>query len=274
MLYKTDPLIRSDGPLHAFDYLSSIECYDALMVTRINGIALLAGLTFGFVILRSVAADIDEQQGLYIQGLTISGRQTENGHPIPGAKHHLERCDVLLWVTSDGFIRLAQVIKSTGHSRLDEACLRGVIAGQRLKPAQTENGPIDHWAILPITWDLEGKNPTPADRLNPAIAPMAPNQSLLITAHDYPKGALQRAEQGDAWVHVDVSETGAILDARITKSSGSNELDRATLDAVSIAHFSPAFIDHKAVNADADLVIAWKLPELPPSSTSDAKPTS
>jgi protein TonB len=127
---------------------------------------------------------------------------------------------------------------------------------------------------LPITWDLEGKNPTSPDRLNPAIAPIAPNQSLRITAQDYPKGALQRAEQGNAWVHVDVSETGAILDVKITTSSGSNDLDRATLDAVSIAHFSPAFIDHKAVNADADLVIAWKLPESTPSSTSDAKPTS
>jgi hypothetical protein len=105
------------------------------MVTRINGIALLAGLTFGFVISRSAAADIDEQQGLYIPGLTISGRQTENGQPVPGAKHHLERCDVLLWVTSDGIIRIAQVIKSTGHSRLDEACLRGAI-GQRLNPAR------------------------------------------------------------------------------------------------------------------------------------------
>jgi TonB family protein len=62
-------------------------------------------------------------------------------------------------------------------------------------------------------------------------------------------------------------------DTKITKSSGSPELDRATLDAVSTAHFSPAFIDHKAVHSDADIVIAWKLPESNPSSTSDAQRT-
>jgi TonB family protein len=243
-----------------------------VMATRFNGIALLAVLSFGFVNSRSVAADIDEPQNLYMPGLTISGRQTDNGQPVLGLKHYLERCDILLWVASDGVVRIAQVIKSTGHSRLDDACLHAAI-GQRLTPAQTKNGPVDHWAILPVTWDLAGKNPTAPDRLDPAIAPMAPNQSLRITARDYPKGALQREEQGNAWVHVDVSDTGAILDVKITKSSGSPELDRATLDAVSIAHFSPAFIDHKAVNSDADIVIAWKLPESNPSSTSDAQPT-
>jgi TonB family protein len=253
-------------------FLFATECYEALMATRFNVIALLAVLSLGFVSSRSAVADIDEPQGLYIPGLTISGRQTENGQPVPGAKHYLERCDILMWVTSDGVVRIAQVIKSTGHSRLDDACLQAAI-GQRITPAQTTNGPVDHWAILPVTWDLAGKNPTAPDRLDPAIAPMAPNQSLRITARDYPKGALQRAEQGNAWVHVDVSDTGAIVDLKITKSSGSPELDRATLDAMSIAHFSPAFIDHKAVNSDADIVIAWKLPESNPSSTSDAQPT-
>ena len=65
-------------------------------------------------------------------------------------KRELGRCDILFWATADGHVRVSQVIKSTGHARLDAACLRAV-SGKKVIPARDKSGPIDGWAIPPMT---------------------------------------------------------------------------------------------------------------------------
>jgi TonB family protein len=200
-------------------------------------------------------------ESLYLPGITVSAsiEDTSSGKEVH--KRVLGRCDILLWVTADGYIRVAQVIKSTGHARLDEACLHAVM-GQKMIPAQDNAGPIDHWAILPVTWEaLMAGEPNAPDRLMRS-APLTSNQSLRVKRSDYPKGAVERGEQGHSWVHVQVSDSGQVLDVKITESSGSKELDNATLDAIRAARFSAAFSDHKPVNSSADVVVSWVLPEL------------
>jgi TonB family protein len=211
-------------------------------------------------------------QSLYLPGITVSASIED---AAPGKEVHkrvLGRCDILIWVTADGYIRVAQVIKSTGHARLDEACLHAVMGGKKLIPAEDPTGPIDRWAIIPVTWEaLMAKEPKAPDRLVPS-APLAPNQSLPVKTSNYPKGALERAEQGHSWLHVEVSDSGQVLDVKITESSGSKELDDAAVDAIGAARFSPAFNDHKPINSGADVVVAWILPESHHAGTASERP--
>lgn len=211
------------------------------------------------------ADDADWPQSLYLPGITISASVGEAVAGKERQKRILGRCDILIWVTADGYIRVTQVIKSTGHARLDEACLRAILGGKKLIPAQGTAGPIDRWAIIPLTWEaLMVKEPNAPDRLEPS-APLAPNQILPVKPSDFPKGARQRGEQGNSWVRAEVSDSGQVLSVKISQGSGSSELDNTALDVIRSARFSPAFSDHKPVNSSADVVISWVLPEVTPA---------
>jgi len=102
-------------------------------------------------------------QSLYMPGITVSATVGDTASGKEVHKRVLGRCDILLWVTADGYIRVAQVVKSTGHARLDEACLHAVMGGKKLIPAEDPAGPIDRWAIIPVTWEADdGQRTEPA----------------------------------------------------------------------------------------------------------------
>ncbi len=226
-----------------------------------------AAIVIALLPLLGSSAEPEWPQSLYLPGITVLvSRGTETaGKDI--RKRELGRCDILLWVTADGYIRVAQVVKSTGYPRLDEACLRAVM-GKKIIPALDKSGPIDQWAILPVTVEaLMAKEPKPPDRLVPS-ATLAPDQSLHVKLADYPRGALERGEHGDSWVHVETSDSGGVLEIKITESSGSSDLDEAARAAIGSAHFSPAFRDHKPVKSSADVVVSWVLPESNRAGTS------
>ena len=85
-------------------------------------------------------------------------------HPFPNSEDYYPDaskrageegvCQVQVTVAADGKITAQTIQTSSGFPRLDEACIRLVKAGGRLKPA-TENGkPIESTAVLPIRWKL------------------------------------------------------------------------------------------------------------------------
>lgn len=212
----------------------------------------------------SQAAESEEPQGLYLPGIMVTadaipGRPSAEGSAPPQI---VGRCDILMWITADGFTRAAQVIKSTGYARLDEACLHAVI-GQKMKPALGTSGPIDSWAILPVTWSIGGKKPHVPDRPDGVIGSLAPNQILRVSVADYPPAAKDRGEHGICWVHVNLSATGDIQELKVTQSSGSKDLDNATLAAFRAARFSPGFSNHQPVSSETDVVADWILPDAP-----------
>ena len=233
----------------------------------IRGAAVLAIMLLP---VRSWASESEWPQSLYLPGITVSAPVgAENAAPTDIHKRELGRCDILLWITADGYIRVAQVIKSSGHARLDEASLRAVTR-KKIVPARDKSGPIDRWAILPVTFEaLMAKDSKPPDHLAPSAA-LAPNQSLHVKPSDYPQGALERREHGDVWVHVNVSDSGQVIDLIIAQSSCSSDLDEAAFAAIGSAHFSPAFRDHKPVKSSADVVVSWMLPELKQAGTSSS----
>ena len=88
----------------------------------------------------------------------------------------------------------------------------------------------------------------------------------LITAHDYPKGALRRGEQGSTAITMTVSTTGRGENCTVVTSSGSEELDRATCWLVTRrARFRPA-IDSSGspVSGFYSAKFKWSLPTTAP----------
>lgn len=75
----------------------------------------------------------------------------------------------------------------------------------------------------------------------------------------YPRGALERKEQGNVELEFVVSRSGSVGDVRIVTSSGYSDLDKAAIKAVSTAQFVPAQADGAAVESIARLTLTFKL---------------
>ena len=80
----------------------------------------------------------------------------ENYPPESRLLHEEGVCVVKIVVHADASIGEISLDRSTGYSRLDEACLKAFASGGLL-PA-TENGvPVTATAEIPITWRLSPK---------------------------------------------------------------------------------------------------------------------
>jgi periplasmic protein TonB len=86
-------------------------------------------------------------------------------HPFPNSEDYYPdasrrageegRCIVQVTVAADGKITAESIATSSGFPRLDEACLKLVKAGGRLKPATEDGKPVESQATLPIQWKLK-----------------------------------------------------------------------------------------------------------------------
>jgi TonB family protein len=182
---------------------------------------------------------------------------TDKSDPANGSQSSLTRetgkCQVLMWVTSDGYVRAAQVAASSGFLALDAACLSTLI-GHRMSPSRSVDGrPIDQWVEIPIIWVAKGslaaKPAKPPDRPDVPIALLIPNQTLPLKPADYPRGAFVRREQGKCVVHVDLSPSGKVLAFSVTQHTGSAELDAACLNVLHVAQFVPPTLNQKWAQA-------------------------
>jgi len=75
----------------------------------------------------------------------------------------------------------------------------------------------------------------------------------------YPAASVRRGEEGTVTIAVDVDAAASIRQARVFQSSGHDNLDRATLEAVRRCRFMPAREDGIAKAATAQVRFTWKL---------------
>jgi protein TonB len=111
--------------------------------------------------------------------------------------------------------------------------------------------------------------PTPrapvAAPVAPAPAPAAPPvvvagiNDLNSCKPDYPRASLIAEETGVTRVEFTVSPTGQLVDAKIKKTSGSRNLDRAAVSGLSRCKFNPGTQDGKAVQSTFSVEYVWKL---------------
>lgn len=76
---------------------------------------------------------------------------------------------------------------------------------------------------------------------------------------DYPARAARNGESGTVTLALMVGADGRVKDARIQSSSGSRDLDRAALNALSLCQFKPAMNNGVAEAGWAQLAYAWVL---------------
>jgi TonB family protein len=195
--------------------------------------------------------------------ITVADKSDPSDGSQSSLTRDMGRCQVQMWVTSDGYVRVTQVTASTGFLALDAACLSAPI-GQRMNPSRGADGrPIDQWITIPIIWQAKGslaaKPANAPDRPDVSIALLAADQSVAIKQRNYPKDALARREQGTCVVHIDLSPSGGVRALSITKSTGSAELDGACRKALRVARFMPAALNRQPVGSSTDVALRWMI---------------
>jgi TonB family protein len=106
----------------------------------------------------------------------------------------------------------------------------------------------------------------PRANIGPKILPdptRGPKPALLISTcpniiADYPAEALRRNETGTAFIEFEVNEHGDVQRATITRSSGSDVLDRATLERFKGCRFQPAYSNENPVAGKTTLEYVWR----------------
>lgn len=105
--------------------------------------------------------------------------------------------------------------------------------------------------------------PSPSPSFTPRAAKPLGAPGKWVSDSDYPAGALHRGLQGASAFELTIGPDGRVRDCRITRSSGSADLDAATCAKVSErASFTPAR-DGKGdlVAGSFSGVIRWRIPE-------------
>jgi TonB family protein len=182
-----------------------------------------------------------------------------NYYPKESLKHREQgRCVLAVFAQADGSVPAAQLLKSAGYPRLDTACIESVIDVPVL-PAVDNGTPVAGWGDFTMAWLI---GPPQFARQPPlektAVPRIANDYELQVGEMFYPEAARAKHERGYCVVHTIVDPTGAVRDARITRSTGSPILDKACLDAVTPARFTPELQNGVPVEDTTDISIYWR----------------
>ena len=79
----------------------------------------------------------------------------------------------------------------------------------------------------------------------------------------YPKESTRAGEEGTTQVRLRVSAEGTLLDAQLTRSSGFERLDNATLSALSQCRYAPGSAAGVLTETSATISYRWRLEEAP-----------
>jgi protein TonB len=111
--------------------------------------------------------------------------------------------------------------------------------------------------------------PQPTAPAQPEAAPASPNSGAMRTAvladangcakPDYPVRAARNGETGTVTLALLVGTDGRVAGSRIQKSSGSRELDKAAVSALSMCKFKPATNGGVAEQAWGQIAYVWTL---------------
>jgi len=82
---------------------------------------------------------------------------------------------------------------------------------------------------------------------------------LTCTKPEYPRSSLRNEETGTVTLRFIVAPTGRVAAAKVIRSSGFRDLDRAALNSMSRCLFRPASIDNKPVQDSALMQYVWTL---------------
>jgi TonB family protein len=171
---------------------------------------------------------------------------------------------VLIWVRFTGQVQVAQVVKSAGGPRLDEACIKAVL-NQTMRPASRDGMVVDAWVTLPIVWALRDTKghaipPVARDGNSPPIPTLAGDQALNLDPPYDPRSPADQHLEAICGLHVRIEPDGVVDGMSVVQTCGSAALDQASMDALYAANFTPAQEDGKPVAGESDIWMAWGNP--------------
>ncbi|HZO93298.1 MAG TPA: energy transducer TonB [Candidatus Baltobacteraceae bacterium] len=204
---------------------------------------------------RSIRVRVDTNQTRYaidvndVPLMTYSGVQMIKYFNLPAGEHV-----VAAWVNSTGV---------APNQRLD--CPVTSPWAPNLPPPQSprEQARVEHdrrsivdgysTRTLSVVAPIAFGSPTPVSCQQPyaalhALAPIRPA---------FPPEARAVNATGIVGVLVDVDDAGALVDARVVRSSGFAALDRAALDTVKRTRFAPALFACRPMAASAELTVGF-----------------
>jgi TonB family protein len=188
-----------------------------------------------------------------------TSRATESDVVLPGVS---SVCNVAIWVRSTGVIQVAQVVKSSGSSSVDQQCAWDAINGT-MEPAKLYGVAIDKLLMIPMKWMKGPSAPlAPVHDVSDTPIPQLTDQDFHLDPPYYPELALKLGRTGFCAMQILVSAAGDIDQIQLTKSTGWEDLDTACLDAMYAAEFIPAQRDGQTVAAATTVYLAWRLPEV------------
>ncbi len=107
-------------------------------------------------------------------------------------------------------------------------------------------------------------DPVPDTPATPSANPGQMRTAVLADANgcalpDYPAAAASRGDTGTTTLALLVGADGRVSSSRIEQSSGSRDLDRAAINALTLCKFKPATNNGVAEAGWAKLAFVWKL---------------
>jgi protein TonB len=107
-------------------------------------------------------------------------------------------------------------------------------------------------------------DPVPDAPATPSANPGQPRTAVFADANgcalpDYPAAAARRGDTGTTTLALLVGADGRVSSSRIEQSSGSRDLDRAAINALTLCTFKPATSNGVAQAGWAKLAFVWKL---------------
>ena len=168
-------------------------------------------------------------------------------------------CWVRIMVDADGSIRASQLLRATGSGTLDGACLFA-FPGQRMLPALVNGSPVIAWTNVPNVWKLNSVKHRDFDP-KPPIPESAPrtkdDYQLQVGPSFYPAASGAIGQHGNCVVSMNVSEMGAVTEARVIESTKNPALDRTCVDAAAKAQFNPGIEGGHPIKSSTYLAMYW-----------------
>ncbi|AMO96157.1 tonB family C-terminal domain protein [Collimonas fungivorans] len=133
----------------------------------------------------------------------------------------------------------------------------------KVQPQPQENTIAAVTNVKPPSNELPTSVAQPSPAASAQIAGPPAHTSAKVAGNcekpEYPRTSLRNEEQGTVNVKLIIGTDGNVVDAAIEKSSGYKDLDRATLKAWSLCHFTPAMADGQPVQSATRMQYVWKL---------------
>ena len=146
-------------------------------------------------------------------------------------------------VSSDGTLRAAHIVRSSGSDEADRVALSRVY-GFKYHAATQRCVSVDSAKVIYVASDSAASESTSRASASSCAVPNKEAAIKGVAADaDYPAIAKEQGAVGSVEVEVTLDETGAVQGVSVYKSSGSEALDNSALQAAKATSYAPATVD-------------------------------